>query len=345
MTGLFSKFPSPFLLGDIGGTNARFSMINSQNYEEQIFPTDRVSDFQNIDDAIEQRILPLAREKPHSLILAVAAPVEGDTIPLTNSHWVIDVKALIRRFALKSVFVINDFEAQALATAVLEEVYLKKIGHGTMINSGSRVVLGPGTGLGVAGITYADKRYFPVAGEGGHVDFSARTGRDMALFPHFLHNHNPHRRVSFEDILSGRGLIRLYEAICIVDGIQAVFDKADAITGAAHHENQPQAKEAVDLFLTYLARFAGDFALIFKAHGGVYIGGGIIPKIMRLIDENAFRTHFEDKHPHQNMLATIPVFIMTHPRAALEGLAAFARQPEHFLIDYKNRLWTAQSRP
>jgi glucokinase len=315
-------------------------MISSHRYEhdEQIFPTDKVSDFPNIDDAIEQRILPLAREKPRNLILAVAGPVEGDVIPLTNAHWSIDPKALIKRFGFESVLVINDFEAQALATAVLDPAYLKKIGQGTALKNGSRVVLGPGTGLGVAGIACADKRYLPVAGEGGHVDFAARTARDITLLPHFMRNQE---RVSVEDILSGRGLIRIYEAICAVDGIKTEFDKADAITSAAHNKNQPQAKEAVDLFLSYLARFAGDFALIFKAHGGIYIGGGIIPKIMRLIDERSFRLQFENKHPHQHVLVTIPIFIMTHPRAALAGISAFARKPEDFLIDYQNRLWTA----
>lgn len=339
MSSFSSRLSGPFLLGDIGGTNARFSMVGAHKNDEQIFPTDKVCDFHNIDDAIEQRILPLVREKPQSLILAVAAPVEGDVTPLTNSHWFIDPKALIRRFAFKSVVVINDFEAQALATTTFDDVYLKKIGNGTVIKHGARVVLGPGTGLGVAGIAYANKKYLPVSSEGGHVDFAVRTPRDLALFPHFLGNHE---RVSAEEILSGRGLIRIYEAICAVDKVKATLDKADAISGAAHHASQPQAREAVSLFLSYLARFAGDFALIFKAHGGIYIGGGIIPKIMNLIDERTFRAQFEDKAPHRNLLATIPILIMTHPRAALEGMAAFACKPEHFLMDYHNRLWVAQ---
>jgi len=339
MNGFSSRFPGSFLLGDIGGTNARFSMICPHQQDEQIFPTDKVSDFRNIDDAIEQRILPLAREKPHNLVLAVAAPVEGNVIPLTNSHWFIDAQALIRRFDLKSVLVINDFEAQALATITLDAIYLKKIGNGTAMKRGPRVVLGPGTGLGVAGIAYVNGQYLPVAGEGGHMDFALRTARDLALFPHFFHNQG---RVSVEEILSGRGLAGIYQAICAADGIKAEFDKADAITGAAHHKDQPQAKEAVELFLTYLARLAGDFALIFKAHGGVYIGGGIISKIMRLIDEESFRTQFENKVPHQNLLSSMPIYIMTHPHAALEGMAAFVRKPKNFLLDYHKCLWTAQ---
>jgi len=337
-SGISFKLSGPFLLGDIGGTNARFSMICSHKSDKQVFPTDKVSDFQNIDDVIEQRVLPFAREKPQSLVLAVAAPVEGNIIPLTNSHWFIDVRSLIKRFGFKNVLVINDFEAQALATIALDETHLEKIGNGMATEHGSRVVLGPGTGLGVAGIVYADERYLPVAGEGGHVDFTVRTARDIALFPYFLHNQG---RVSVEEILSGRGLVGIYHAICTVDDIKAEFDKADAITDAAHYENQPQAKEAVELFLTYLARLAGDFALTFKAHGGVYIGGGIIPKIMRLIDKESFRAQFEDKAPHQNLLSTMPVYIMIHPQAALEGMAVFACKPENFLLDYHNRLWTA----
>lgn len=337
MSLFFPKLPGPFLVGDIGGTNARFSMISPDEDDEQIFPTDKVSDFKNIDEAIEQSILPLAKEKPNSLILAVAAPVEGKIIPLTNSHWFINAQSLIKRFGFKSVLVINDFEAQAMATTALDEKYLWKIGDKGTSSYGARVVLGPGTGLGVAGLACANKRYMPVAGEGGHIDFAPRTKRDIELFPYFLHNEG---RVSAEEILSGRGLTSIYRAICNLDGIKVEFEKADAITGAAHHADQPQANEAVDLFLTYLARFAGDFALIFKAHGGVYIGGGIIPKIMAFINEDSFRAQFEDKAPHRKLLETIPIYVMTHPRAALEGMAAFTRNGEHFLLDYQDRLWT-----
>jgi len=324
------------LIGDIGGTNARFSMISADRKHIQAFPTSPVANFSNIDETIAHNILPLAREKPKSLVLAMAGPVEGDIIPLTNSHWFIDANALIKRFDLQNVLVINDFEAQALATSALESTYLRQIGPGVKNETGSRVVLGPGTGLGVAALAHVNTQYLPIAGEGGHIDFAPRTARDFELFPYLPHIKG---RISVEEVLSGRGLVGIYQAVCKADGIQPAFDQAEAITNAAHQSEEAQAEEAIQLFLIWLARFAGDIALIFKAHGGVFIGGGIVPKIIGLLNEKAFRQAFEDKAPHNKLLADMPVFVMTHPRAALEGMAAYVRMQDKFLLDYNNRLW------
>lgn len=326
----------PVLIGDIGGTNARFSMLYDDGREEQIFPTKTVADFATIDDAITFGILPLAQKKPASLLLAMAGPVEGDVIPLTNSHWVIAPKKLIAELNLLEVMVINDFEAQALATTALESDYLIPIGNGKAVKEGSRAILGPGTGLGVAGLVYVDGRYVPVAGEGGHVDFSLRTERDLQLMPYL---HKIDGRISAEEILSGRGLLSIYRAICAADGVTPHFETPNAITVAAHRDDESQAYEAAQFFIRSLARVAGDFALIFLAHGGVYIGGGIIPKMMKLIDEKEFRAAFEDKAPHNKILKAMSVSIMTHPRSALVGMAAYAHHSNRFIINTSNRLW------
>lgn len=328
-----------FLLGDIGGTNARFSLVDSGRKHVQVFSTAKTADFQNIDDAIAQHILPLAEERPENLILAVAAPIEGNIVRMTNCHWAIEPEALIKRFNLKRVVLINDFEAQALAVAALSTAYLKPIGGGVQNPYSSRVVLGPGTGLGVAGIASCNCRFLPVTSEGGHVDFAPHTPRDFALMPYLLKGRN---RISAEKVLSGGGFLRIYSAICAADGIAPDLEDAAAITGAAHEKSNAQAAETVALFLTYLARFCGDFAMVFKAHGGVYIGGGIVPKIISLLDETKFRQEFEDKGRHKRILETIPIYVMTHPRAALEGMESLARKPRDYMIDYHDRLWTAE---
>jgi len=326
----------PVLIGDIGGTNARFSIISKKGNEEQIFSTKTVSDYSNIDAAIEQSVLPIAKVKPRSLMLAIAGPVEGEEITLTNSHWVIRPNELIEKFSFENVFVINDFEAQALATVTLQNDYLQCVGEVNNKIAGSRVILGPGTGLGVAGLTHANGRYLPIAGEGGHIDYSPRSERDLQLFSLLDRIEG---RVSAEQLLSGRGLMNIYRAICQADGVAPAFNSPNAITIAAHSKINQQASETVDFFLTYLARLSGDFALIFKANGGVYIGGGITPKIFKLIDQKAFREAFEDKAPHRNLLKNIPIFVMTHPRAALEGMATFAKYPLKFTMDIGNRVW------
>lgn len=326
----------PVLIGDIGGTNARFSILFNDGHEKQVFPTRSVADFATIEDAITFGILPLVQQKPASLLLAIAGPVEGDVIPLTNSHWVITPKSLIEKFDLNEVMVINDFEAQALATTALEDKYLIPIGKGVAVSNSSCAIIGPGTGLGVAGLVYVDGRYVPIAGEGGHIDYAPQIKRDLEILPYL---HRIEGRIAAEEVLSGRGLLSIYRAICAVDKTTPQFETPDAITVAAHQDNESKAYEAVQIFIRTLARIAGDFALIFLARGGVFIGGGIIPKMLKLIDETAFRAAFEDKAPHQKLLQTIPISIMTHPHSALVGMAAYARCPHHFIINTSKRLW------
>lgn len=326
----------PVLIGDIGGTNARFSLIENKDSEEQIFPTKTVADFSNIDEAIEQGILPLTKLKPKSIMLAMAGPVEGNEIPLTNSQWVIRPHQLMSKLQFSNVFVINDFEAQALATTALPPEYLQEIGNLNTTPMGTRVVLGPGTGLGVAGLIHLDGRYIPVAGEGGHVDYAPQSERDFELLP-FLHKIQG--RISAEEILSGRGIVSIYRAVCAADGVKPVFETPNAITVAAYDESETQVHEAVQFFICYLARLAGDFALTFKAQGGIFIGGGIMPKILQLINHHAFRNAFENKAPHQKLLGTMPTFIMTHPRAALIGMNAYVSNPTHYILDKNKRFW------
>jgi len=338
MTGNFSKeFSGAYLLGDIGGTNARFSLVTADKKRVQTFPTVRTADFKNIDDAIAQHILPLAEEKPETVVLAIAAPIEGNIVRMTNNQWAIEPPVLIRKFGFKYVLLINDFEAQALAVAALDKAYLKPIGGGEQVPFSARCVLGPGTGLGVAGIASCNRRFLPVPGEGGHIDFAPHTERDFQLMPYLLKGRN---RISVEKVLSGGGFLRIYTAICAVDGIEPTLEEAADITQAAIEKTNEQAEETVQLFIKYLARSAGDFAMIFKADGGVYIGGGIMPRILGLVDEADFRHEFEDKGRHERLLKKMPIYVMTHPRAALEGMQGFACTPENYMMDYHNRLWT-----
>ncbi|EJF90372.1 glucokinase [Bartonella tamiae] len=330
----------PVLIGDIGGTNARFALIQKEARQEQIFATKTVSDFTNIDDAIIQGVLPLADMRPKSILLAIAGPVEGEEIPLTNSHWIIRPHDLIKKLGFKQVFVINDFEAQALATSALSKEYLIPIGPLDNLNPGSRVIMGPGTGLGVAGLAHLENRYIPIAGEGGHVDYAPRSQRDIELLP-FLDKTDG--RIRAEALLSGSGILSIYHAICKADGVEPILTSPNAITVAAHNTNEIQAREAINFFIHYLARLAGDFALTFKAKGGVFIGGGITPKIFKLINQQEFRNSFEDKAPHRHLLEKIPVFTLTHPRAALVGMDAYVRHPRRYLIDKKDRLWYADT--
>ncbi|TIV24222.1 MAG: glucokinase, partial [Mesorhizobium sp.] len=174
----------PVLIGDIGGTNARFSIVldaNSEATEPHIVQT---ANFKTIDDAIQAAVLDRSSIQPNSAVLAIAGPVDGDEIPLTNCPWVVKPRQMIANLGLSEVVVLNDFEAQALAVVALGEEHMEKIGGGAPEPNASRVVLGPGTGLGVAGLIYALDHWIPVPGEGGHMDIGPRTPRDFQVFPH-----------------------------------------------------------------------------------------------------------------------------------------------------------------
>jgi glucokinase len=330
------RFAYPILVGDIGGTNARFLVLYDSGTTLSDVIIVQTADYPTIDEAIEKAVLSKASSKPRSTILAVAGPINGDDIPLTNCPWVVRPRDLIAHLGFEDVVVINDFEAQALAVATLDGDNQIQVGQGTARPDHSKVVLGPGTGLGVAGLVHALGAWIPVPGEGGHVDLGPRSARELEIFPHIELIEG---RVSAEQILCGRGLLGLYQAICIADGIVTTLSTPAEVSGAGLDGSNAQAAEAVSLFAVYLGRVAGDMALVFNAKGGVYLGGGIPYKILAALEKPEFRDAFEDKAPHREMMSHIPTFVVTHPYAALAGLSAYAHEPAHFGVATDGRRW------
>ncbi|CDZ68592.1 Glucokinase [Neorhizobium galegae bv. orientalis] len=330
------KLPFPILIGDIGGTNARFSILLDADAEPKPFPNVRTADYPTIDDAIQKVVLDTSSVQPRSAILAIAGPIDGDEIDLTNCDWVVRPKGMIADLGFEDVLVVNDFEAQALAVAAMPDEYRETLGPNNEPHMASRVVLGPGTGLGVAGLVYARHMWFPVPGEGGHVDVGPRSERDFEIFPHLKRIEG---RVSAEEILSGRGVVNIYQAVCAADGLQPAFSDPADVTAHGLNGTNSQAVETLSLFATYLGRVAGDMALIFMARGGVYLAGGISQKIVPALKGPQFRAAFEDKAPHTELMGTIPTFVVTHPQAALAGLASFARAPSAYGISTDGRRW------
>ena len=328
----------PILIGDIGGTNARFAILLDSYAEPKQFPIVQTADFATIDDAIQTAILDRTSVQPRSAVLAVAGPVDGDEIELTNCPWVVRPRAMIENLGLRDVVVLNDFEAQALAVVALGEEHMEKIGPGTPEPTAGRVVLGPGTGLGVAGLIHACNRWIPVPGEGGHMDIGPRTPRDFQVFPHLEPIEG---RISGEQLLCGRGLVNIYRAVAKADGAAPRFTTPAEITGAALEKSDRIAEEALSIFVTCLGRTAGDLALVFMSRGGVYLTGGIAQKIVPALQTGEFRAAFEDKAPHKELMRDMPVYVITHPLAALAGLAAYARTPVRFGVETSGRRWKA----
>jgi glucokinase len=326
----------PILIGDIGGTNARFAILVDSYAEPKQFPIVQTAEFATIDDAIQTSILDRTSIQPRSAVLAVAGPVDGDEIDLTNCPWVVRPRAMIANLGLHDVVVLNDFEAQALAVVALGEEHMEKIGPGTAEPAAGRVVLGPGTGLGVAGLIHACHRWIPVPGEGGHMDIGPRTERDREVFPHLEPIEG---RISGEQLLCGRGLVNIYRAVAKADGAAAPLATPAEITAAALDKSDPVSEQALEMFVTCLGRTAGDLALVFMSRGGVYLTGGIAQKIVPALQTGAFRAAFEDKAPHKALMREMPVYVITHPLAALLGLAAYARTPARFGVETTGRRW------
>ena len=331
----------PVLIGDVGGTNARFEVIVDRFAEPRAFPIARVSDFRTIEDAIEATVLDRTSDTPRSMILAAAGPIDDDGLDLTNSHWFIRPAQMLERLNLEDVVLLNDFEAQAFALTALQSDDYREVGGGVREEGRNAVVLGPGTGLGVAGLVHAAGTWVPVPGEGGHVDLGPRTMAEARVFEHLERIGG---RVSAEQVLCGRGIKNVYQALEKAHGREGALRNEEcepaAISAAAMDGSDAMSVATMEFFCTQLGRVAGDLALTFLAYGGVYLGGGISRKIAAFIERSQFRAAFEDKAPHDDLLREIGTAIVMHPLPALRGLAAFACTPDGYSLDMKGRRWS-----
>ena len=334
-THYLDRIPFPVLIGDIGGTNARFALVVDSEAPTIRFPDARTADFATIDDAMEHA-LGGSGLRPKASILALAGPITGERVPLTNCPWVVEPRRIVARFGLAEMILLNDFEAQSLSLPGLTAADLDPIGGGSAAAEGARVVVGPGTGLGAGALIHARGTWIPVPGEGGHIDLGPVTKRDMALWPHL---ERAHGRISAEALLSGAGLMRLYRGVAALDGGTAGLATPADVANNGLSGADGNAAEALKLFAIYLGRFAGDLALVFMARGGVYLAGGIPTKIAPALKAGGFRAAFLDKAPHDGLVAEFATAIITKTDPALAGIAAFAKAPMHFGVELAGRWW------
>jgi glucokinase len=214
--------------------------------------------------------------------------------------------------------VINDFHANALAVPHLNGSDLLQVGGGEAVAGMPMGVIGPGSGLGVSAVVPSGDTYVPVAGEGGHVTMAPADARESAVLE-LMRSRYDH--VSAERVLSGPGLVNLYNALCELERFPAASLTAAQISDAQIRATDPRAREAVDMFCAMLGTVAGNLALTLGAHGGVYIAGGIVPKLGEAFAHSPFRARFEAKGRFQAYLAAIPTFVVVRPHAALLGAA------------------------
>jgi glucokinase len=323
-------FTFPVLLGDIGGTNARFALLRDGG-EPAHLPRVLTAAYPGPVAALRAALAAhVAEPPPRSALLAVAAPIEGPVVPLTNAPWVIDAAAIAAGLGLDRVVLVNDFVPAAAALADLggdADPRLQRIGPACASAPGPKVVLGPGTGLGAAALLPAGSRLVVVSTEAGHMEFGPADAGEEALWRGIERLGG---RVAAEQILSGPGLLRLYRAVAALEGTDARLDGAAAIVEAALAGADPLSRRTLDLFAGLLGRFAGDLALAFGAVGGVTLAGSVACRIAPVLAAGRFRASFESKAPHGAYMARIPTSLLRDPDPAIPGLAAIAAAPDRF---------------
>lgn len=306
------------VVGDVGGTNARFALVDGDGrvrnlhiYEAHKYPamTDVLADF--LQRTVGGKRLPRAA-------IAVAGPVLDGEITFTNLDWQVSEGELLAQFEFEAVRLINDFAAQALACPLLPPDSLRPLGPALRgPDDEPMVILGAGTGFGVAGLARSERGDIAVATEGGHAGFAPTDDAEIEVLKRL---HARHGRVSIERLLSGRGLFELYEAIADMRQAQPALADEKAVMAAAG-KGDALAEEALDRFCAILGAVAGDLALTFGARGGVFVSGGIAPRMADRLAGGAFRSRFEDKGRLSDYMREIPTSLVLHPYPALIGAA------------------------
>lgn len=327
----------PVLVADIGGTNARFGIISDQHAEVKSFGDVKTADFDSLEDAVQATVLDRTSLWPAGAVIAIAGPVSGLKIAITNCDWDIEPSKIISHLGLEDLVIINDFEAVALALPALGKDQLQQIGGETVSGNAARLALGPGTGLGASGLIYSEHCWIPIPSEIAHTTIGPEGERQWAIWPHLTPVKG---RITAESVLSGPGLLNIYKAVCAADGAE-VKDLSPPDIPDAARAGDAAAKDAVMIFAAILGRVSGDAALTFMASGGVYLAGGIPKKIADFIEESDFRANFENKAPHEDMARKIPVYLIRDEYPAFTGVAAYARMPRRFGLNLTDRRWSA----
>ncbi|CAA7623167.1 glucokinase [Magnetospirillum sp. UT-4] len=311
------------LIADIGGTNVRFALVAPDGAIGEALRM-RCADYAGPAEAAEAFLAAASpAAAPTRAAFAVASPIAGDQVDLTNSSWRFSIEATRRRLGLERFSVVNDFTAVALSVRHLGGDDLVRLGGGAAAPVAPIAVLGPGTGLGVSALVPSPAgEWVALAAEGGHVTMAAADDHEAELLS-VLRRRLGH--VSAERVLSGPGLVNLYEAVAAVRGRPAAYTTPDAISQRGLDGSCAVCAETLDTFFAMLGTVTGNLVLSVGARGGAFIAGGILPRMADAFQRSGFRARFEDKGRFQSYLAPIPVWLVVHPQPAFIGLASLVR--------------------
>jgi glucokinase len=308
----------PRLVGDIGGTNARFALVHGPQGLPQQVEMFACADFAGPREVIERYLEGRGEGRPRWAAIGIATPIDGDQVRMTNHDWAFSIEALRRELELERLVFLNDFTALALSIPVLAPQERRQVGGGKVVEGRAIGVVGPGTGLGVSGLLPNRERWIPLEGEGGHITLAASNAHEAELIAYLAARY---AHVSAERFLSGPGLVALHAANAAIRGEVAKTLDPGEITRYALSGESELCVVALNDFCALLGTVAADVALILGARGGLYIGGGIVPRLGSFFDASPFRARFEHKGRFSDYLARVPTFVIDAPWPALMGAA------------------------
>jgi glucokinase len=306
------------LVADVGGTNARFALLRGAYglpEQEKTLPT---ASYPCIDAAIEDYLRQVNAEMPVEAAIAIANPVTGDVVKMSNSHWTFSIEEMRRKLGLERLLLLNDFTALAMALPAIPATQLEQVGGGAAVSDSPLALIGAGTGLGVSALIPYQNAWIPLACEGGHVSICAGCDREADIIAVTRRTY-PH--VSAERLISGMGLENLYRAIAQLEQAMPENLSAAQVTERGLADGDRFCREALDTFCAMLGSIAGNLALTLGARGGLYVGGGIVPRLGDYFARSPFRKCFEAKGRFEHYVAAIPTYVIRAVNPALLGAA------------------------
>lgn len=315
------------LIGDIGGTNARFAIAAAGAPGFDAERSLKCAEFATAEDAIRHYLDDVGAPAPSAICLAAAGPIVDERVRFTNNPWTLSVAELRDEFSIEPVLLLNDFEAIAYSVPFLGADHALTIGlpdpHVLDAEHYTVGVIGPGTGLGAVGLRKYEEHLIPIAGEASHGGFAPETQVQLDILIRLRERFD---RVSSERLVSGMGLENLYWALTQIHGEKRAALSAADIFAASFGDDDPRATEAVEIFYEILGQVAGDFALSLGANDGIFVAGGVAQRYPERLANSRFRSGFERKGRHRSLMERIPTRLVTHPQPGLLGAAYCANR-------------------
>jgi len=318
-----TKLPdSHFLVADIGGTNARFALADQAKclHSSQVLPCE---EFASMDSAIRHFLSQVGDPEIQDAVIAIATPIVGDQVKMTNHHWAFSIEATRQLLGYRTLLVVNDFAALATSLPFLGKEGISRLDQSGIIREGVKAVIGPGTGLGIAGLIPQPYGWHPLPTEGGHVDFAQNDELEIEIL-RLLWREYPH--VSPERLVSGPGIALLYQTMRTIDGLSASTVTPVEVVERAISGSCTTATRTLKVFSGMLGSVAGNAALMLNSVGGLYIGGGVISKLGPSFDPLVFRTRFVAKGRFEKYLEAIPNYLIVSEHPAFIGAVEMLSQ-------------------